>query len=176
MIDEIFERVLALEVRSLCFGFALFEQPDDLVDWGVRSFRNGVNAVRISLSERVSQLSSQSKPDVVVVNVPLVKEQATSVSEIKKLVKKQGIRFQMLSRSDIRSTLQQNIRNKYQVATAIAERYPELTAQLPARRKIWQSEPYQMKIFDAVAIAGAYLAREQAHDRRESYRRPLIDA
>jgi hypothetical protein len=176
MIHNRFEGVLALEVRSLSFGFALLEEPDDLIDWGVRSFRNGVNAVKTPLGERVSRLLIQSTPDVVVVNVPLLRAQAKSVSEIKKRVRTRGISFQMLSRNDIRSTFQENGRNKYQIASALAGRYPELAAQLPAKRKIWQGEHYQMKIFDAVALALAYLAREQVHDERESFRRPLIDA
>jgi hypothetical protein len=176
MTDRIFERVLALEVRSLSFGFALFETPTDLVDWGVRSFRNGVNAVKISMGERISRLIIQFKPDVLVVNVPLVKEQAAPVSEIRKLARTQGIRFRMFSRNEMRGTLQEHSRNKYQVAIAIAERFPELTALLPAKRKIWQAEHYRMKIFDAAALALAYLAREKVRDERESFRRPLIDA
>jgi hypothetical protein len=41
------KRVLALDVHPRSFGFVEFEGPNRMLDWGVRSFRPGVNAVKI---------------------------------------------------------------------------------------------------------------------------------
>lgn len=153
-------RVIALEVRSLSLGFAVFEEPGNLLDWGVRSFRHGVNSVRIPMCDKVAGLLKEFTPDTVVVNVPIAKGRVTSVAEIKKLVTVQRIRFEVLPRSRIRSVLLVGSRNKHAVAMAIAERYPELASRLPQKRKVWQSEHYQMKIFDAAALGLTYLARE----------------
>jgi hypothetical protein len=43
-------------------------------------------------------------------------------------------------------------RNKHQVAILIAARFPELSGQLPPRRKAWMSEDERMAIFDATLI------------------------
>ena len=45
---------------------------------------------------------------------------------------------------------------KYQIATTIAERLPELAPRLPPFRKPWLSEDYRMSIFDAVSFPVAF--------------------
>jgi hypothetical protein len=40
----------------------------------------------------------------------------------------------------------------------LAQRFPELAAKLPPKRKIWQSEDYRMSIFDAASLGVAYFA------------------
>jgi len=50
--------------------------------------------------------------------------------------------------------------NKHQIATAIAERFPDLLSVLPPQRKSWQSEDYRMSVFDAAAIGIAFFTRE----------------
>jgi hypothetical protein len=45
---------------------------------------------------------------------------------------------------------------KYEIAVAIAQRFPELAPRLPRFRKPWMSEDYRMSIFDAVALAIAF--------------------
>ena len=56
-------------------------------------------------------------------------------------------------------------RNKDQRAAAIAEQFPELLSILPPRRKIWRSEDYRMKIFDAAAVGIAYFTDTAATHR-----------
>jgi hypothetical protein len=41
------KRVLALDVHPRSFGFVVFEGPNRIHDWGVKSFRRGVNAAKI---------------------------------------------------------------------------------------------------------------------------------
>jgi len=43
--------------------------------------------------------------------------------------------------------------NKFEIAEAVATRFPELAWRLPRKRKPWQSEPLVQPLFDAVAIA-----------------------
>ena len=50
------KRVLALDVHPSRFGYVVFEGPDELLDWGVRSFRDGVNAVRIPPAQKLAAL------------------------------------------------------------------------------------------------------------------------
>src|SRR5205807_6945078 len=143
-----FARVLAFEVRALCFGFTVFEEPNELLEWGVRSFRHGRNAVRVPLREKVARLIVDYSPHVILVNVPLINAQAPSVAVIKELAQSHRMRFRMLSRNRIAETFSGRNRNKHEIALAIAERHPELASRLPPKRKPWQSEDYRMKMFD----------------------------
>ena len=45
---------------------------------------------------------------------------------------------------------------KYQRAIEMAARFPEICWRLPLKRKPWESEPYPMSIFEALAVAVAY--------------------
>jgi hypothetical protein len=51
---------------------------------------------------------------------------------------------------------------KHEIASTLAEWFIELAWKLPAKRKPWQSENYQMVIFDAVATGAAFLALKDA--------------
>ena len=64
------ERLLALEVRSRSFGFAVFEEPFELLDWGIRSLWHRIDAVKIPVSGKLTRLLSDFEPSAVVVNVP----------------------------------------------------------------------------------------------------------
>src|SRR3989441_10020208 len=55
----------------------------------------------------------------------------------------------------------ENACNKYKIALAIVRRFPELALRLPPTRKPWMSEAAQMGVFDAVALALAFYARQR---------------
>jgi hypothetical protein len=173
--DTFFARILAFEIRSLCFGFTVFEEPSELLEWGVRSFRHGKNAVRVPLREKATRLIVDFRPHVIVVNMPLIKAQAASAVVIKELAQSHRVRLRILSRNKIVGTFSGRSRNKHEIALAIAERYPELASRLPPKRKPWQSEDYRMKMFDAAALGLTYLATSANSRTWESFRRPLID-
>ena len=62
-------RIVAVDVRTESFGFTVFEGPSRILDWGVRSFRRGVNAVRIPAGEKFAWLLEYYKPDVLVLRI-----------------------------------------------------------------------------------------------------------
>jgi glucan phosphorylase len=64
----------------------------------------------------------------------------------------------MFSRGVVRNAFAGNARNKYTIASTLAQRFPELAAKLPPKRKIWLCEDYRMSIFDAAALGVAYFA------------------
>src|SRR5438132_1955836 len=64
------KRVLALDVHPLCFGFVLTEGPDELIDWGVRSFRHGTNTVKTPMSKRLASLIDEYRPNTLLVRTP----------------------------------------------------------------------------------------------------------
>src|ERR1700674_1682474 len=60
------KRVLALDVHPRSFGFVVFEGPNQMLDWGVRSFRTGVNAVKIPAATKFLALLDEFRPSAVV--------------------------------------------------------------------------------------------------------------
>ena len=64
-------RILALAVHPLSFGFVVLEGPvHPMIDWGVRSFRHGVNAVKVPMSKKLALLLDEYRPGVLVVRGP----------------------------------------------------------------------------------------------------------
>jgi len=52
-------------------------------------------------------------------------------------------------------------RNKYEIAVAIANNFPELAPRVSRFRKAWMSEDYRMSIFDAVGFGMAFLSAKR---------------
>jgi hypothetical protein len=56
----------------------------------------------------------------------------------------------------VKQAFSESASNKYEIAVAIANRFPELAPRLPRFRKAWMSEDYRMSIFDAVGFGLAF--------------------
>jgi len=67
------ERVLAFDVHPRSFGFVVFEGPNCMLDWGVRSFRAGVNAVKVPAAKKVLALLEEFRPSAVVIRERVTK-------------------------------------------------------------------------------------------------------
>ena len=60
------KRVLALDVRPLRFGFVIFEGPNQVLDWGVKSFPQGAKAVKVPPAKKIVALLDEFTPQAVV--------------------------------------------------------------------------------------------------------------
>jgi hypothetical protein len=154
-------RILTLDVHPLSFGFVVTEGPDRLIDWGVRSFRHGVNAVKVPMSKKLALLLDEYRPDVLVIREP-----RAGISRRMELIVKSAAARRIILRTiaaeSIRATFPDSNLNKHQIATAAAAHYPELSLYLPAKRKPWQSEKYGMSVFEAAALGLTYFRRHRA--------------
>jgi len=153
-------QVFALDLHPLCFGYAMFEGPDELIDWGIKSFRHGVNAVKVPLNVKLALLLDHIEPEVIVIKQPRTAALKKSAGAIMALARCRGIPVRLISGASVRSAFPDDSHNKYQIASVIAKRYPELSARLGLRRKLWQAEKYSMSIFDAAALGIAYFMHE----------------
>jgi hypothetical protein len=133
------KRVLALDPHSLSFGFAMFE-GDELLDWGIKNFRHGVNAVKVPLNAKLALLLDQYGPDVVVIKKPRAATLNTTIRTMVALAKDSRIPVRLIPGADVRNAFPDDCRNKYQIATVIAARFPELSPRLGPQRKLWQAE------------------------------------
>jgi hypothetical protein len=155
------KRILALDVRPCSFGYVVFEGPEQLLDWGVKSFRKGVNAVQVPRGRKLEWLQEDYLPSVLVLKEPGTKSKRRKfVDAVRAKAEHLGIAVRLLRPSAIRSALGgQGRLTKHAVACALARRFPELRWALPPKRKCWQSEDYRMSVFDAAALGAAYFAR-----------------
>ena len=161
------KRMLALDVRPKSFGFVVFEGQTTLLDWGAKSFPRGVHAVRVPPRPKIRGLIAEYLPDALVIKRRRHGQSARMLGYIKQEAKAHRIKLQMLSPQAVKRVFVGR-RNKDQRAAAIAEQFPELLSILPPRRKIWRSEDYRMKIFDAAALGVAYFTRGQQFEPKES--------
>jgi hypothetical protein len=157
------EIILALDLHSSTFGFAVFEGSSKLVDWGIKSFWRGVNAVKVPMPTKLARLIDQYQPEIIVMKAPRTTTVRRRVHTVTELARRCRIRLRLISDAAIRRSFPLNNQNKYQMATAIAERFPELSPRLGARRKIWQAEKYSMSIFDAAALGLSYFTPKAKH-------------
>lgn len=173
------KRILALDLRASSFGFVAFEGPTRLLDYGVRSFRQGINAVKIPASTKIATLMEQYEPSTIVLK-QWTRDRNEKRGRMRKAVMRQAdlrrIPVRLLSHGAVRKTFVGNDRNKYTIASALAQQFPELSERLPPKRKIWQSEDYRMSIFDAAALGVAYFKTYQLAARRSSHRLARVES
>ena len=154
------QRVLSFDVRVCRFGFAIFEGPYELLDWGVKSFRHGVNAVKVPPSEKLASLLSEFRPHVVVVEKAPPRENSWLVQTVIRLARNQNVPIRLVSRAAVRKRFAGQGQDKHAIAMVLSTRFPELADRLPPKRKPWQSEDYRMSIFDAAALGLTHFDRQ----------------
>ena len=158
------KRVLALDVHPHSFGFVVFEGPNDLLDWGVKSFRPGVNAVKIPAAKKIFGLLDGFSPSVIVVRERETERSANRthiLATVQRLARTRNIPLRFISHGAITKAFAGSESNKHEVASALTQQFSFLVSRLPPRRKCWQSEDYRMSIFDAAAAGVAYFARRK---------------
>jgi hypothetical protein len=162
--------VLAVYPSARGFGFAVFERPRSLVDWGVRGIRGQrKNAQALA---KVQELLAFYRPDFLITEDH---EGAGSrrgrrvqdlIDAIADTAAKQGVVSRSFSRADVRTRFQHlGARAKGEIARAIAREFPELAPRLPPVRRIWMSEDARMNIFDAVALGMTFFHTKQRAKR-----------
>jgi len=148
-------RVIALDVRSRNFGFVVFEGPNEILDWGIRSFRSGANAVKAPAGEKFGALLDEFTPSAVVIRERGIRsaKKPKLISIIERQARSQRIPVRFITPRDVNRAFVGFESNKYEVASVLAKQFPTLASRLPPKRKCWQSEDYRMSIFDAVGLA-----------------------
>lgn len=159
-------RLLAVYPCLQRFGFAVFKGPTQLLDWGGGAFsvRNGDSS--LAICGRICPLLKIYAPEVLVVRKVAsgegerYAEIRPIMSAIKKQAAKQSVEFELVGREEVRRTFERfGTTTKYDIAARVATLFPELMWKLPPPRKSWQTEYYNMAIFDAASLGIAYFSR-----------------
>lgn len=139
-------------------GFAVFEGPKEIIDWGTTNTRFGKNR---SARRRVSQLIKARQPNVLVVedltNARHGRCAKKRMQEIEALAVRNELECVKFSAEDIRLVFSHfGATTKYEIAVKLATFMPELKGHLPSKRRIWEAEDPRYSIFDAAAFAFSY--------------------
>lgn len=158
-------RVLAVDPVSRGFGYAILEGPRQLVDWGVRDARTTKNTGCV---KRVEELIEWYEPDVLV-----LEDSADTrcrrrgrvrdlIERVRKLALRKHLRCRSLPWCTVRKALGNASTTKQEIATILANRFPELALRLPPPRKSWMSEDARLGIFDALALGVVFFETKNA--------------
>jgi hypothetical protein len=171
MTEESEITILTVDVRRNRFGYALFEGPNRLFDWGAGevSPRLSDKAGRVQARKRIRSLLRLRQPTALVLRRCPSRRHAGNLSEgpILKTVVKEALERQIpihfVSRQEINAAFRVlDVHNKNEIAILLTRMFPELIMRLPRRRKSWQSESRSMIIFDAIAAGLVYWLRKGA--------------
>jgi len=153
-------RVLAIDPHPRGFGYAVFEGPLCLVDWGTKDVRRDKERVAL---ERIGELVRRYLPTVIVVE-DCAHRKSRRNARVRQLTQRilaaareSAVEGRAVPRAAVYRTLAgTGVGTKYGIATALVRAFPELMVRLPPKRKPWQTEDSRMSIFDAVALGLTY--------------------
>lgn|GEM_PF-479109 len=177
-----YPRILAIAPSTRGFGYAVLEGHKELVDWGVKSVTGDKNAGSM---EKVEEMIAHYDPQVMVLEDALAKGSRRS-ARIQALTKRlialaesRAVKVALFSQKQVRRVFfADGCGTKHALAEIIAKRFPEeLGFRLPPRRRPWMSEDYRIAIFDATALAFAYLYRgPEAVEARQNDRHRIAES
>lgn len=143
------DRILAIEVRSRRFGFAAFEGTR-LLDWGIVRFKTDSACVSGFL-----QLNRRLQPSVLVTRRrEMTQGQGrATMRAITCAARKQHLQLRFLREIPMKQFFERHgMKNKYQVAAKLAERFSAIKGKVPASRKISRPEHPRMPWLDATVV------------------------
>jgi hypothetical protein len=156
-------RILAIDLRPQQFGYAAFEGPKRLLDWGEAHFRPGGRMGAASAQRSVARLSRHFFPSVIVVKKVdrTLPRNSHGTSLILKAIRREAatraIPVCLIGRSDVRHAFRMfRAKNKYEIAAVLVRVFPELIWNLQPVRKNSDSEHPIMTTFDAIALGFTY--------------------
>jgi len=163
-------RILAIEARRSRFGYALFEGPNRLLDWGASTVPADLTgrAAKDAARKRIALALRRCHPVAAVVRRPrrVKTGRGATPGPILRTIAREAaalpIPVHSLSRGEVREAFQLlRGRTKEEIAEALVGIFPELVTRLPPKRKKWQPEYRGMIVFDAVAVGFAYWQRNE---------------
>ena len=143
------QRILAVATASGRIGI-VFMVGDALVDWGISNKGGEAPAETDSV---VQSWIDRLSPNVVVTERFLVEgpshkgEKSRFLSlAVAATAKENGLLTVQIARPRLYA-------NKYEEAEHLAEKFPDIAGWLPERRRVWDNEPRNTVLFEALSLA-----------------------
>jgi hypothetical protein len=155
--------ILAIDLRPQRFGYAVFEGPKRLLDWGGANYRPGGKTGARSAQRSTAKLLAIFTPSAIALRIARRKRTPDSpgvqpiLRGIRRAASIHNVPIHTFSRRDIRKVFSaQRARTKHEIAASSTVKFPELLSRLPPEREIYESEPSVFTVFDAVALGVTY--------------------
>ena len=159
--DQSKKRLLAIDLSSRGFGYAVFDGPKKLVDWGIRRVAGDKN---VQCVDRIRDLMHWYAPEVLVLeNTHTVESRRhprirALSNDVARLAERLDIEVVRINWALVRQVCgESGSATKEQIAAHVGEMFPEIKRQAPPKRKPWMSEDERMNLFDAVALGATAL-------------------
>ena len=148
------ERILAVDLRPHWVGFAVFDAPTRLLDFGLVKLPS-----RGSKEIRFIRLVERFRPRVVVIRGDRHRRRAEAFRRaLEPVSARYSISVERLGEHAVRHHFEGlGVHNKEQRSALLAQQFSELAWKVPPARKRWQHEHQNMPIFDAVATGVVYV-------------------
>lgn len=147
-------RVLSVFPHHRGFGFAVLEH-ERLVDWGLARLYSKADDEFVA---RVEAMIVKYRPHIMALedhtNSRRGERAQRLVDTALGYAKFRELQPMLVLQRDVRRTL--GLRDRatiHDVATRLAEAFPELAPLIPSKRRPWQSEAERMKVFQALGLA-----------------------
>lgn len=156
-------RVLVIDLMGNLIGYAVFEGPERLVDWGIKDGRKSNPGLLVN---KFDELLKLYQPDTLVLEDHVLAKSRRSAraltlfAQIRAHAISRGVSVSPIAWTDVRSHfIRYGGYTKYEIARLVAASLPVLAPRLPPPRKPWKSEDSRMGIFDAAALGLTYFAQ-----------------
>jgi hypothetical protein len=148
-------------------GFAVFKGPTKLLDWGIRVYNGPRQRTGNSLEKRISSLLDFHAPSTLVirkihVHSPTTAQQlARIIKTIRVEARRRSVGVHVLRAAAVKKFFARSgLTTKHEIALTLAEWFKDIAWKLPNKKKTWQSERFNMVIFDALATGVAFFGLE----------------
>ena len=142
-------RILAIAAASGRVGY-VFLVGEQLMDWGTSDKASGTPTEAAGVAQEwINTLT----PQVVVTErfgPDIPSHKGAKTREIIEAIARTASFNQLL---DVQVPRVQRYANKYREAEALATRYPDISAWRPKDRRVWDNEPRNVVLFEALALA-----------------------
>ena len=152
-------RILAVEIRADRLGYAVFESPEQLLDFGSAWF----DSMSVARS-RIVKLLGRVRPSLIVLRQvrPHGPRRMAAWHALTRMMrdeaKKRSIAIGCVTeKAFVEFFIRYSCQSKYDIAALLATWFPETAWRLTAKREIYAPEPRAMLYFDSVALGIAYL-------------------
>jgi hypothetical protein len=129
-----------------------------LLDYGLKLFPGNI---RVRFGAKIKRLLSEWQPGIILVKTPKISRVRSKINTVQALAKSHRVPVRIITRDEIKRAFASE-RNKFERGLAIVNRFPELSARLPPKRKTWQPERRRMTIFDAAEAGLTYYHLEDS--------------
>lgn len=156
-------RIIGLAATTRGFSFAVAEGPENLVDWGGYKISS-----QERLLDRLDEVVRRARPLFVACEVARNcrrSERGRQFNEaLKAVCTRHGLMILCVERKRVGRSKRNGDATNYEIAVAVAERFPVLARRLPNRPRLWENVNERLGVFLAAGAAVAGWAHFRRRD------------